>query len=245
MTQVNDLVAYARAQGEAFHAGKIATGNTFESARVQAILPAIKAIESKEVALTSDLPGTITRAYAEGARITYAAASEKTAVSKTAQFLIAADKGKASEALEYVERIIRETNDNDVQATMRKRAFEKLTDVCRLVNKTGALPSRVEVLTIINPPAVNATQDEQLAALFKKMAKLAENIAKLDIDRYGALATEAVRYERLSDEHEARAKRSATREPPSDATTAPGELVTPHSNQPVAEMDDVDQLLAA
>jgi hypothetical protein len=251
MTQISDLVDHARAQGVAYFQGKVATGNTFESARVLALVPAIKAIEAGEVTLESNLPGDVTRAYAEGARIEYGTKSLSTAISKTLQFLMAAQAGVCTGLFHAVDAAIRETNDADTQKVMCSGAFEKLTDLCRVAIKTKAVPDRATIVAVLAPQAANPSNDETLAQLFAKMAKLAKNIVEIEPEKYYALAIERKRYEQLGAEHTARAKRAheqaTTTQPvtnplPPVATTT---TTTTTTTSEEGEVDDVTKLLAA
>ena len=207
MQTVDQLVDFARLQGEAFAAGKVATSNTLASARVQAILPAIKAIEAGEITLTSDLPGLITRAYAGGARIEYkSGGSERTAVSKTAAFLIAADKGLMVKLVNAVENIIREQNDSEVRGVMEKGIFEKLNTLSIAVVKEKMLLPKDRIMSVLAPVATEPTADEQLRDIFKKLSKLCSEASKIG-DKYSAMAVESLRFGKLSDHHAAEAKR--------------------------------------
>jgi len=261
MTQVTDLIDYARAQGVAFFQGKIATGNDLNSARVLAIVPAIKAIEAQEIEFTTELPGLITRAYIDGTQATVSDASMSSAISKTARFLKAADIGFAWPTIEMVGAVIRETNDKAARDVMAKRAFEKLLTLMGEVIARKAMPPREVILATLNPQAVDPSKNEKLAALFSKLGKLAKETATMDMNRYSAMAVEGLRYERLAGEHKALAAREAEHAKPA----APIEAVTPQSNEPVSmpqacaearglvheevvettEQDGVDMILAA
>jgi len=239
MQTVATLVDFARSKGEAFAAGKVATGDTFNSARFQAILPAIKAIEAGEVQHTTDLASQITRAYAEGAKIDYK--SERTvssAVSKTSAFLVAAEHKLMLALINTVETIIREQNDKDVRNKMESGIFGKLNSLS-IAAVAAAKDKKVldwsKIVSVLFPAEVDPTTDEQLAVMFKKMAKLADDISGL-ATVYETMAVEAKRFQRLSAEHKARAERLNDQKAPLPTVETP---VTPQSNNEADTAADV------
>lgn len=248
MTNTNTVeyfVAYAMEQGQLEAAGKVAAGNTFESARVQALMPAINAIEASDIEFTADMGGAITRAYATGAGIDYNAKSETVAISKTNTFFKAASLGLAKGTFAAVDELIRGCNDDKVQKVMRGRAFEKLVTLCRTAVAANAVPGKLALLEVLNPTAAEEGVDEKLAAVFKKLAKLADDAATIGGEKYGALAIESKRYARLQSEHEANAKRNAEHKAKDAAQVVTPTEVTQSSNQEDTSTDDVDALLAA
>jgi hypothetical protein len=166
-------------------------------------------------------------------------------VSKTAAFLIAADKGLMVKLINAVENIIREQNDSEVRGVMEKGIFEKLNTLSIAVVKEKMLLPKDLIMSVLAPVKLEPTDDEQLRDIFKKLSKLCSEASKIG-DKYSAMAVESLRFEKLSDHHAAEAKRktealaAAVAGPVAipAATTATTPVVTLQSNN-VAETTNV------
>jgi hypothetical protein len=215
MQTVAQLIENARLCGEDFAKGKDATGQTFNSARMRSIVPAMEAIESGAVTLASNtsIARDITLAYAAGANIAYTTASETAQVSKTQAFLLAAQSKVGLSTMQAVQRVIADTNDDDTKKVLNSRVLEKMATLLRVAvgdSKAGIAPhtpDRDAILAVFAPVTEDKDKHELLADAFKKMAKLSASIAEIDPELYGkAFLQEKARYIELQATHETRAK---------------------------------------
>ena len=112
-----------------------------------------------------------------------------------------------------VQRVIADTNDDDMKKTLNSRVLEKMATLLRVAigdSKAGIAPhtpDRDAILTVFAPVTEDKGKHELLADAFKKMAKLSATIAEIDPELYGnAFLREKVRYMELQASHETRAK---------------------------------------
>jgi hypothetical protein len=249
---VETLAEFARVCGTEYAAGAVVSSNTLNSARVKALIPAMEAIEAGHITLQSDLPRIITTAYAAGAGIEYSGNSEKTAVNKTAQFLIAASKGFGTLTIKAVQEYIAGINDKNEKDKAGRGMFEKLVTIFNKSIQMNVIMEGAALRAFLLPVAAEKTKDELLAGMFDKAAKLIHEIAKLS-DAYSGLAVTALQFERHSETHAAKHKRAVDQatpvsplaEKPVSVLTVPEpETAVTSQSDAVAVPDTIDELLA-